>query len=156
MSSDAIPTSLCATLTIANQHGEMVKVANWVEQMGKHFQLPERTVFKLELILDEALPNIISYAYPDEESHDILITLTNRNDYVEVEIIDDGIPFNPFAQQAYYENLTLESAPVDGRGIRLITFFTELQEYRRVNQTNLMRVNILKTPEAYAFNGSSW
>ena len=137
----------CSTLTIANKSGELVRVASWLEQAAVRFQLPERTVFKLDLVLNEALSNIISYAYPDEENHVILIKLKDGRDHVVLEIIDDGIPFNPFAQGPFQKELSLESAPIGGRGIHLINSYTDAQEYRRDNCTNTMRVNILKTLE---------
>ncbi|MGR8979154.1 MAG: ATP-binding protein [Gammaproteobacteria bacterium] len=153
--SAANSTSRYSTLTIANQYGDLVRVTTWLNKLAKQLHLSERTVFKLELVLDEALPNIISYGYRDQERHVIHINLKDSCDHVILEIVDDGIPFNPFAQEALQEQLPLESASIDGRGIRLINFFTEAQEYRRVNQTNLMRVNILKTSEADIFTSAT-
>ena len=125
-----------------------MQVASWLEQAANRFQLPKRTVFKLDLVLNEALHNIISYAYSDEDSHDILIRLTNWNDHVVLEITDDGIPFNPFTGNSFQKESSLQSAAVNGRGLHLINSYTDAQEYRRNNHTNTMRVSILKTPEA--------
>lgn len=135
------------SLTIANQFGELARVESWLEQMVQHCQLAERTVFKLDLVLNEALPNIISYAYPDQLRHDILIRLEDRDDDVILEIIDDGMAFNPFAADTLPEQITLESASINGRGIHLIKSFTDTQEYQRINNTNTIRVTIRKSPE---------
>ena len=135
------------TLTIANQFGELARVASWLEQMSQHYLLAERTVFKLDLVLNEALPNIISYAYPDQLSHNILIKFEDRGDYVILEIIDDGMAFNPFEAVLLPDQLDLESSSINGRGINLIKSFTDAQEYQRINNTNIMRVTIGKSPE---------
>jgi len=135
------------SITIANQFGELARLASWLEQMARHYQLAERTAFKLDLVLNEALANIISYAYPDQLSHDILIRLEDRDDYVLLEIVDDGIAFNPFAIDLLPEQLSLESSSINGRGIHLIKSFTDAQEYQRINNTNTMRVTIDKSPE---------
>ncbi len=47
-------------LTIANRADELRRVADWLERATEHFGWSERTVFKLDLVLNEALPNIIS------------------------------------------------------------------------------------------------
>jgi serine/threonine-protein kinase RsbW len=140
-------TGFSESLTIANQFGELSRVASWLEQMAQHYQLSEHTVFKLDLVLNEALPNIISYAYPDELHHEILIRLEDNADYVLLEIIDDGIVFNPFAAVPFPKQLGLESSSINGRGIHLIKTFTDAQDYQRINNTNIMRVTIRKSPE---------
>lgn len=144
------------SLTIANQFGELARVASWLEQMSQHYQLAEPTVFKLDLVLNEALPNIISYAYPDQLRHDIVIRLEDRDDHVLLEIIDDGMAFNPFAAAPLPEQLTLESASIDGRGIQLIKSFTDAQDYQRINNTNTMRVTIHKSPEPSKHHSASF
>jgi anti-sigma regulatory factor (Ser/Thr protein kinase) len=137
-----------ATLTITNQAEELARTASWLEAVAERFQLPERTVFKLDLVLNEALPNIISYAYQDQQSHDIVILIEDAHDHVVLEIIDDGTAFDPFAKDPFVQPESLESAAIDGRGIHLINTFTDTQEYQRIDETNVMRVCILKAPEA--------
>lgn len=136
------------SLTIVNQFGELARVASWLEQMAQHYKLAERTVFKLDLILNEAIPNIISYAYQDESSHDIMIRLENTDNHVFLEIIDDGRAFNPFSAAPLPKQFTLESSTPDGRGIHLIKLFSDNQEYQRINDTNIMRLTIRKAPES--------
>jgi anti-sigma regulatory factor (Ser/Thr protein kinase) len=131
-----------------NQVNELTRVAAWLEQTARLYLLPERVVFKLDMVLNEALPNIMSYAFSDELTHDIVIRLENGNDHVILEITDDGIEFNPFSQEVVQESQPLEFAPIGGRGISLINYFTDEQEYHRHNHTNMMRVRILKIPEA--------
>jgi anti-sigma regulatory factor (Ser/Thr protein kinase) len=80
--------------------------------------------------------------------HEIVIRLENGNDHVILEIADDGIEFNPFSQEVVQESQSLESAPIGGRGISLINYFTDEQAYHRHNHTNMMRVRILKPAEA--------
>src|SRR5512139_53571 len=113
------------SLTIANQFGELSLVASWLEQLAQHYQLSEHPVFKLDLVLNAALPNIISYAYPDELHHEILIGFEDNDDYVLLEIIDDGMAFNPFAVVLTPELLSLESSSINGRGIHLIKSYTD-------------------------------
>ncbi len=61
-----------------------------------------------------------------------------------MEIRDDGIAFDPFAEVRYPETGSLASASIGGRGILLILAFSAAQEYQRIGQTNLMRVRLDK------------
>jgi sigma-B regulation protein RsbU (phosphoserine phosphatase) len=136
------------SLSITNQYKELVQVALWLEQASQNYQFPESVVFKLDLVLNEVLGNIISYAYTDELSHDILIKLEDGEDNVVLEIMDDGKEFNPFTLATpSEEHITLESATINGRGILLVKAFTDKQDYHRKNNANIMRVTIQKSPE---------
>lgn len=126
----------------------MERVTKWLEELAKNFLLPERMVFKLDLVLNEALPNIICYAFQDQLPHDILVRFKNKDNYIVLEIIDDGTPFDPFAREAFQQPLSLDSAAIDGRGIHLINSFTDRQEYERINNCNIMRLSILQSPSA--------
>ncbi|MCI0666606.1 MAG: SpoIIE family protein phosphatase [Methylococcaceae bacterium] len=145
-----LPTDLQAsgfstTMVIANQMDELKRAIFWLKRMAKQFQWPERTVFKLDLVLNEALPNIINHAYQDRLTHDIVITLEDRDDRVMLEITDDGMAFDPFARIACRGALNSDSGQIGGRGIHLIKCFTDEREYRRINHNNVVRVKILKT-----------
>ena len=130
------------SLTISNQFEELVHVALWLEQIAQHYKLPERTIFKLDVVLNEALPNIISYAYSDQLLHDILIKFEDNDDHIVLEIIDDGIAFNPFTIHSLPDHVSLESASINGRGIHLIKSYSSEQQYQRVDNTNVMLVFI--------------
>jgi anti-sigma regulatory factor (Ser/Thr protein kinase) len=131
-------------LTIVNRAGELRRVADWLERAAGQFGWPQRTVFKLDLVLNEFLPNIMSYAYADEEIHHIRIRLEDNPDQVILEICDDGIAFDPFAQIRRPDATSLASASIGGRGIPLIVAFSDAREYARVGQTNRMRVTLTK------------
>ncbi len=132
------------TLAISNQSAELARVAEWLEQLSIEFQLNDDIVFKIDLVLNECLINIISYAYRDQAEHTITINFYPDADHVVLEVIDDGFHFNPFTREPLPPQLTLESATPDGRGILLIKSFTDNQEYLRLNNSNIMRVYIKK------------
>ena len=134
-----------STLTITNQVGELLKVAMWLEQVANDFQLPDPLVLKLDIVLNEALPNIISYAYHDSEPHDIIIKLENNEDFVSLEIRDDGLAFDPFSGPEFLEAPSLALASCNGRGIHLIKSYTDHQQYRRIDNRNIMQVTIIKS-----------
>lgn len=137
------PTAL-PHLSVANDIGELPRVAGWLEQAAAYFAWPDRTVFKLDLVLNEALPNIINYAYRDHGLHHIHLRLEDHPEHVTLEIRDDGIAFDPFAETRGPDNSSLETASLGGRGIPLIVAFSTGRDYARVGQTNRLRVLVSK------------
>jgi anti-sigma regulatory factor (Ser/Thr protein kinase) len=139
---EKIPPGFPSTLTIKNRACELDKVASWLGKISTHYKLSERAIFKLDLVLNEALPNIISYSYQDNLDHEINIRLDITGCRIVLEIIDDGIAFDPFSENSYQESTSLESASETGRGLHLINNFTDEQEYQRIGDNNHMRVII--------------
>lgn len=131
-------------LTVANEVGELHRVAEWLERAAAHFGWPARTIFKLDLVLNEVLPNIISYAYPGRGLHHIHLKLEDHPEHVTLEICDDGIAFDPFAETRGPDNSSLETASLGGRGIPLIVAFSAARDYARIGQTNRLRVVLTK------------
>jgi len=149
MDSPATPApSRRTTLTIRNDYSELNRVAAWLGQSAACFGLSEPLVFRLDLVLNEALPNIIDYAYPDAGNHDIVIVLKDDLHRVLLEITDDGIPFDPFAREPFMEAASLADATITGRGIHLIRSFTDEQEYRRLANGNTIRLGLYKSRHA--------
>ena len=123
----------------------MSRVSLWLEQLAENFQLAEQTRFRLDLVLNEALANIISYAYHDSLVHEIELKLTNSPQQLVLEIMDDGMPFNPFVGEPYQEKANLESALPNGRGIHMIKSYTDSHEYRYCQRLNIMRLTFDKS-----------
>ncbi|KJV07730.1 ATP-binding protein [Methylocucumis oryzae] len=134
------------SISIANHFNELVKIQCWLDEVKIRLLLSEREVFKLDLVLCEAIPNIIDYGYEDEQNHTITIRLFNYQHSLDLEIIDDGIAFNPFTTEHYQQPTTLDVATITGRGIHLIKSFTDSQIYQRIGNLNILRVTMLKTP----------
>lgn len=138
------PGELRDRLTIANEVEELRRVAAWLEQATAHFNWSPRTHFKLDLVLNEALPNILHYAYPERGRHHIHLRLEDGPEQVILEIRDDGIAFDPFAELHVPDNASLETATLGGRGIPLMIAFTAAREYQRIGRSNRLRLVLTK------------
>ncbi len=76
--------------------GELYQILRWVV---KQLSPPSDTwVREIELALEEAVTNIIKYAYPSEKKGKIEIFLEEEKNVVTVIVKDYGIPFNPLEQ----------------------------------------------------------
>lgn len=106
----------------------------------------------LELVAEELLVNVFSYAYPEGTTGKAEILL--RSIFFDgapmlcFTVKDWGAPFNPFAE-ADDPDLTLdtESRPIGGLGIYLIRNVTTHQAYMRSGDANVIDV-YFERPEA--------
>ncbi len=81
--------------------------------------LSARALYRLELVLEEMLMNLIWYAYPLGGAHDIRVALKLDPASATLIFEDDGIPFNPLKEPPPVMPTSLQDAPEGGRGILL-------------------------------------
>ena len=109
----------------------------WIYQTGKLMNLPQALAFELDLCATEAVTNIITYAYDTAASHCIRLRLRQARSRVNIEIEDDGKPFNPLEFPPAQPVFSLEDAPLGGRGIHLIRSLMTECKYRRRDGKNI-------------------
>ncbi|MFB1486630.1 MULTISPECIES: SpoIIE family protein phosphatase [unclassified Thiocapsa] len=131
---------------IENRLAEMRRVESWLSEITTAWALPDQVAFAVDLVINEAVTNVINHAFRDLEQHDIRIVLRNGDDAVEIEVTDDGVAFDPIARLDVAPADGLEHAEVGGRGIQLIKRFSIDQRYDRVSGQNRLRVRIARPP----------
>ena len=82
-----------ATLVIRNELSALREMSAWLEATIQRLEVPEPLVFKFDLCANEAVTNVISYAYPENGAHEIGLRVFRENEALCLEIEDDGIPF---------------------------------------------------------------
>ena len=125
-------------LQIDNQIDELPRLANFMEELGEEWRLPVQLVISLNLVLEEALTNIIFYGFEDGGRHDIAINFKKSGDELIITIIDDGKEFDPTLKADPDITLSLEERPVGGLGIHLIKKIMNKVEYKRVENKNYL------------------
>ena len=58
-------------LVIENDLSEISKLAVFVDELGKELSLTPELIFNLNLVLEEAVSNVILYAYGEEKHKEI-------------------------------------------------------------------------------------
>jgi anti-sigma regulatory factor (Ser/Thr protein kinase) len=132
------------TLVIRNQLTDLARVEHWLAAIAEKWGIPTETAFAVELVINEAVTNIVSYAYSDKETHEIALALTNTVQAVIIEIDDDGTAFDPFAAPGMAAAANLDEAAIGGRGIHLIKSFSDHHSYTRVGGHNRMTLAVHK------------
>lgn len=126
---------------IANQVGELTLLAEKISALAEKWELPQPLAMNINLVMEEALTNIIFYAFPDNDKHEIKLSVSLGNNLITIKITDNGIPFNPLSQQQPDITLPAEKRPVGGLGIFLISQIMDKIHYSRQNNQNILTLN---------------
>jgi serine/threonine-protein kinase RsbW len=84
------------------------------------------------------LNNVISYAYADDNEHNIEVRMARTGTRLSVTITDDGLPFNPLSMKKPNIELSLEDREIGGMGIYLVRNLVDDVSYQRRIGKNVM------------------
>lgn len=126
---------------IGNQIGELSSLAGKIDDLAEEWELPQALAMNINLVIEEAVSNIIFYAFNDKDKHEIRITISLENSRLTIKITDDGIPFNPLKQQQPDITLSAEERPIGGLGIFLISQIMDNMHYSRQKNQNILTLN---------------
>ncbi len=125
-------------LSIKNRVGEIARVNQSFNAFADRHGVTSGTRRAMDLVFDDLLNNIVSYAYHDDDEHTIDVRVELSADRLAVTITDDGIPFDPFASAAPDTALSLEERPIGGLGIYLVRNLMDEVSYSRRTDKNVV------------------
>ena len=111
----------------------------FVEQALTSLNTPASDRDKMMMALDEALTNVVLYAYPEDQRGTVGIHICRSDNTITVEVVDQGKPFDPTAHPAPDITLPIEQRPIGGLGIHLArNLVTSLRYYREQGANHLV------------------
>lgn len=130
------------TLILENKLEQIAKLEGFVEDVCQDVEAPPTLSFELNLALEEAVANVINYAYPKDELHTLQLTAEQLGDQLVFEIIDSGKPFNPLTDAKEPDvTLSAEERPIGGLGIFLMRQLMHHLAYKRENGFNILTLS---------------
>ena len=99
----------------------------------------KKTLYRLKVASEEALMNIINYAYQGDNG-DICITFEyiEKSNYTVLSIKDKGIAFNPLKVGEPDLKTEVENREVGGLGVFMIKKLMDKVAYERKDNTNIL------------------
>lgn len=125
-------------LILQNEVAEISKLAIFIEELGGEFGLSPELVFNLNLVLEEAVSNVILYAYPKEEHQTISLIARKKDNQLIFVLTDSGKEFDPTQAPDADITLSAEDRPIGGLGIFLIRQIMNTVEYQRIEGKNVL------------------
>ncbi|MCY4170056.1 MAG: ATP-binding protein [Bacteroidetes bacterium] len=110
-----------------------------VETFGEAQELPNRTVFIINLALEELVTNTLVHGtFDDGIEPEINIGLSINNDRVIVVVRSNGGEFDPTQDSNVDTTSELENRPIGGLGLHLIKAQADDYSYEFVDGINLL------------------
>ena len=93
---------------------------------------------QLQLAVEEAVVNVIDYAYPVGTDGDITINMMSDDKYLKIIIIDSGVVFDPTLKGKTDTTLSAEDRQIGGLGIHLVRELMDSINYEREGGKNVL------------------
>ena len=125
-------------LVIENDLSEISKLAVFVDELGKELSLTPELIFNLNLVLEEAVSNVILYAYGEEKHKEISLMAKISDGNLVFVLTVSGKEFDPTKVPDADITLSAEEREIGGLGIYLIRQIMNKVEYQRIDKRNVL------------------
>ena len=125
-------------LLLRNDIQQIPQLADFVGSIADEMQLSQHLALNLNLALEEAVTNVILYAYPKGSEGLVEVEAILRKDALKFIISDGGMPFDPTTVPPVDVTLDAEDRPVGGLGIHLVRKLMDAVRYERRNGKNIL------------------
>ena len=128
-------------LTLHNDIQEVPQLAAFIDEVAEECNIDMALTMSLNLALEEAVVNVMNYAYPAGTVGDVDIDAEFDNGTLTFVLSDSGTPFDP--TQANDPDLTLqaEDRPIGGLGIFLVRQIMDQVEYHYRDGKNILTLS---------------
>ena len=126
------------SIILANDISEISRLNEFIEEIGNEFSLAPDVIFNLTLVLEDAVVNVINYAYPKEEHEYIYFSARMHEESIVLVLTDTGKEFDPTAAPEADVTLSAEDRQIGGLGIFLIRQIMNEVKYERIEGKNVL------------------
>jgi sigma-B regulation protein RsbU (phosphoserine phosphatase) len=131
-------STLSETLVLKNDIHEVSRFSSFIKSVMEELSVDKSLGRELRLAIEEAVVNVINYAYPAGTEGDITIKITSDGNTLHCQIIDAGIPFDPTTKDRTDTTLSVQERPVGGLGILLVRELMDSINYERIDGQNVL------------------
>jgi len=100
--------------------GNLRTISTFIHSIGQRLQLTEKTLFDIDLAVEESAANIVQYAYPPDKAGEMLLRIETMDDVLHVTLTDWGIPLDPDDVKPFDIHAPVETRIKGGMGLHLI------------------------------------
>ena len=126
------------TLTLKNDPRQVSQLSTFVKDVLARALSDEKQRGEIRLAVEEAVVNVMEYAYPTAVEGDVTIDAKFDGQWVKFVISDSGIAFDPTKASDADTTLSAEDRPIGGLGILLVRRLMDSINYERVDGRNIL------------------
>ena len=116
----------------------MEKVKKAISSLLQDHPLEPAMDFEFNLVAEELITNIISYAFADGLEHEFHAVMQVTDDSWSLTLEDSGQPFNPLEAAEPDINRPLSERAVGGLGIFMVRKIADVLQYERKEDRNIL------------------
>ena len=131
-------TKLMETLVIKNDVHEVSKFSEFMKKVMERLNVEKSLSRQLRLAVEEAVVNVIDYAYPIGQEGEIEVRMMSDGKTLKTIITDSGVAFDPTAKEKADTTLSAEDRQIGGLGILLVRELMDSVNYERINKQNIL------------------
>ncbi|MDP2411542.1 MAG: ATP-binding protein [Pseudolabrys sp.] len=130
-------------IRIVNRQEDMPRAVGMISRFVAENELAPAMHHDLNVVVDEALNNIISHGYDTDAADEITIRLEHRQNKIVVQIEDGGRTFDPLQIASPDFDASLRTRKVGGLGVHFMRSLMDNLSYKRIDGKN--RLELTKT-----------
>ncbi len=128
-------------ITLPNDVQTVPQLNIFVDEACEAAELDMSTTIKMNLAIEEAVVNVMSYAYPNDIKGAVDIDALVTDDELKFVISDKGTPFDPTQQAEVDTSLSAEERTIGGLGIHLIRQIMDTIHYEHTDDRNVLTLS---------------
>ena len=125
-------------LRLKNQMQELERVNQFVEEICEELNLGMELQLNLNLVMEEMVVNVISYAYPEGKVADIELVAESDGKELTFVLSDQGKEFDPTLREAADMDVNPAERDLGGMGIYIVKNIMNEVSYQRLEGKNLL------------------
>ncbi len=125
-------------ITVVAKTEEIPTISEFIEELMRTSGFDTKEIMEVQLAAEEACTNIALYAYPGRVGN--IHIKAKVKDGLQLNIEDDGTPFDPTKRDSLPTDADAEERPIGGLGIYLIKTYVDDVSYEFKEGKNVLRL----------------
>ena len=125
-------------LVLPNDIETIPQLNEFIDSVAEEMGLEMSLTMSLNLAIEEAVVNVMEYAYPEGQQGDVEIEVTADQQWMTFVITDTGIAFDPTKKEDADTTLSAEERPIGGLGIFMVRQLMDVIDYKREDNKNVL------------------
>ena len=125
-------------ITLDNNVSQISRLAGFIEEIAGENSLDSGLAMSLNLALEEAVTNVVLYAYPQGTAGTVDVSAKAHGGKLTFTLSDSGTPFDPTQVPDADTNAPLEERRIGGLGIHLVRNIMDSVKYEYSEGKNIL------------------